>query len=361
MVAHPLPPTPPWRRELADAWVDPAELAGLVPGGDAGAIAAAARGGFPPRVPRGYAALIDPTDPDDPVARMVIPDAREREEHAHLSPDPLGEESDAPLPGVVHRYPDRVLLLVTGRCAVHCRFCMRRRLAGRAQRGRDGGWLEGVIAYLRGQPEVREVILSGGDPLLLSDRRLGRLLDALRSVPQVELLRIDSRAPVALPSRITPALVGLLRAHAPLWLVTHANLARELTPAVVEALGRLVDAGIPVENQAVLLAGVNDRADRLERLSRALLRARVRPYYLHQCDLVAGTEHFRVPLQRGVELVAGMAGRVPGLGIPRYVVDSPGGHGKVRVVADNVVDTPRGATLLRAPDGAVIRYPEPVR
>ncbi|MDP7113460.1 MAG: KamA family radical SAM protein [Myxococcota bacterium] len=360
MVAVPIHTAPRWRHELAGAHVDPAELAALVPGGEPDAIEAATRG-LSARVPRGYASLIDPGDPDDPVARMVVPDPRELEIHPHLEPDPLGEDLDAPLPGVVHRYPDRVLLLVTGRCAAHCRFCMRRRLGGRALRGRDGRWLDAVVKYLRGQPAVREVILSGGDPLMLSDGRLDRILGALHAVPQVELLRVDSRAPVVLPSRVTPSLTNMLRSHAPLWFVTHVNLARELTPRVVHALGRLVDAGIPVENQAVLLAGVNDRPGRLERLSRALLRARVRPYYLHQCDLVAGTEHFRVPLQRGAELVGGLAGRVPGLGIPRYVVDSPGGHGKVLVVEDNVVGRQRDATLLRAPDGAIVHYPDPDR
>ncbi len=349
---------PAWRRELAEAIVAPEELATRVRGWDADGLRRAAEA-LPARVPRGYAALIDPDDPDDPVARMVVPDGRELTRHHHLSCDPLGEDRDAPVPGLVHRYPDRVLLLVTGRCASICRFCMRRRLVGRASGGRGEGWLADVVDYLRSQSGVREVILSGGDPLLLSDGRLEAILSALGSLPQVELLRIDSRVPVVLPARITTGLVSTLRRHTPLWLVTHANLARELTPAVTEACGRLVDAGIPVQNQAVLLAGVNDRGDRIERLSRALLRARARPYYLHQCDLVAGTEHFRVPLERGAALVAGLAGRVAGMGIPRYVVDSPGGHGKVRVVADNVVGREGTETLLRAPDGAIVRYPDP--
>ena len=350
---------PTWRRELADAIVDPRELADLVPAGDPHSIAIAARA-LPARVPRAYARLIDRDDPHDPVARMVVPNPREATGAAHLCADPLGEDRDAPLPGVVHRYPDRVLLLVTGRCACVCRFCMRRRLVGRPQRGRDAAWLEAVTAYLRTRPGVREVILSGGDPLVLSDGRLAAILRAIRSVPQVELVRVDTRVPVVLPTRVTADLAALLRAHAPLWVVIHANLARELTPDVVDACGRLVDAGVPVENQAVLLAGVNDTRERLERLSRSLLLARVRPYYLHQCDLVSGTEHFRIPLESGRALVRGLTGRVAGLGIPRYVVDAPGGHGKVRVVDDNIVGREGRNTLLRAPDGAVVAYPDPV-
>lgn len=358
MVAAHHDSAPHWRRELADAIVDPADLASLAPGRSPEELARVmAR--LPARVPRRYAALIDPGDPDDPVARMVIPDPRELDSHPHLCADPMGEERAQPVPGLVHRYPDRVLLMVTGRCASICRFCMRRRLVGRALRGRGDDWLGRVLDYIRGRPGVREVILSGGDPLTLSDARLEGILSALRTLAQVEVLRIDSRVPVVLPSRVTPELVALLRRHAPLWLVLHANLARELTPPVLAALGRLVDGGIPLENQAVLLAGVNDRRDRIERLSRALLRARVRPYYLHQCDPVTGTEHFRVPLARGMEIVDDLLGRVPGLGIPRYVVDAPGGHGKVRLAADNRIGRDGAATLLRAPDGATVRYPDP--
>jgi len=349
---------PRWRREIADAIADPAELAALVPGGEPGTMERIVRT-LPARIPRAYAALIDPGDPADPVARMVVPDHRELERHPHLCADPTGEDTSAPVPGLVHRYPDRVLLLLTGRCASICRFCMRRRLVGRGMEGRDRTWLSRVLAYLRGQPRVREVILSGGDPLMRSDGSLDEILSSLRTVPHLELLRVDTRAPIVLPSRITGALVDLLRRHAPLWVVVHANLAREITPAVSGALGRLVDGGIPLENQAVLLAGVNDRRDRIERLSRALLRARVRPYYLHQCDPVEGTEHFRVPLERGLEIVDGLVGRIPGLGIPRYVVDAPGGHGKVRLAPDNIRGREGATLLLRAPDGATVRYPDP--
>ncbi len=349
--------TPGWRRELADALSRPDQLRALAPHRPAKEIAAAAAR-FPARIPRPYAALIDPADPADPIAAMVVPDGRELRAAPELSADPLAEERDSPLPGLVHRYPDRVLLLVTGRCATHCRYCMRRRVVGRPARGRGAAWLEEVVAYLAARPAVREVILSGGDPLLLSDERLGRVLRAVRSVPHVEIVRVDTRAPVALPSRVTADLVRALRRHAPLWVVLHACHPRELTPDVVAACDRLADAGIPLLNQAVLLAGVNDRPGVLEELSRALLRARVRPYYLHQCDLVDGAGHFRTPLARGVGLVRDLCGRIAGMGIPRLVVDTPGGHGKVALAPGSGSPGDDGAWTLAAPDGTVVPYPD---
>jgi lysine 2,3-aminomutase len=353
---------PRWRRELAAAWVEPADVAALVAGRRlCAADIAAATVALPARIPRAYADLIDPGDPADPIAAMVVPDPREQCQFDHLSHDPLLEDRDAPLPGLVHRYPDRVLLTVTGRCAAVCRFCMRRRLAGRALRGRDSVWLAEVVAYLRARPGVREVILSGGDPLVLSDRRLATILDSVRTVPHVELLRIDTRVPVVLPSRVTAALVDVLRAEKPTWVVTHFNHPRELTADAVAACARLADAGLPLQNQAVLLAGVNDDPATQAALCRALLRARVRPYYLHQCDLVAGTEHFRTPVSAGIDIVRHLCGRIAGLGIPRYVVDAPGGHGKVWLAPDNVVGRQGDHVLLRAPDGATVRYPDPAR
>ena len=352
---------PAWRRELAAAITDPAALAGLCParGLDPAQVARAAER-FPGRVTPGYAALIDPDDPDDPIAAMVLPDPRELRSAPHLHLDPLAEERDSPLPGLVHRYRDRVLLVLTGRCPGHCRFCMRRRVVGRPVRGRGERWLEAVSDYLRDHEEVREVLLSGGDPLLLSDGRLQRVLAAVRRAPHVELVRVDTRTPVVLPSRVTDELAALLRRHAPLFVVTHFDHPRELTDGAVEACGRLQDAGIPVENQAVLLAGVNDDPEVMEALCRGLLRARVRPYYLHQCDLVEGTEHFRTPLARGRAILRHLTGRVGGHGIPRYVVDAPGGHGKAPVAPETVVGRDAGGTFLRAPDGAVVRYPDPV-
>ncbi len=351
---------PAWRRELAAAITDPDALAALCPArGLVPDDIARVTARYPARVTPGYAALIDPADPADPIAAMVLPDPRELRPAPHLQADPLAEGQDSPLPGVIHRYPDRVLLLLTGRCPAVCRFCTRKRIAGRRQAGRGEAWLAAVGDYLGAHPEVREVLLSGGEPLLLSDGHLGRVLDTLRAVPHVELLRVDSRAPVVLPARITPELVALLRQAAPLWFVTHFNHPRELRPAAVEACGRLADAGIPVENQSVLLAGVNDGEAVIEALCRGLLRARVRPYYLHQCDLVEGTEHFRTPLARGRALRRHLAGRVGGHGIPRHVVDAPGGHGKIPIAAHTELGRDEDGTILRAPDGAIVRYPDP--
>lgn len=310
------------------------------------------------KIPRDYAALIDPGDPRDPIAAMVVPDPRELDAASGLGLDPMGEEGATDVPGLVHRYPDRVLLLVTGRCASHCRFCMRRRLVGLDVGDRGEAWIAGAVAYLRGHPGVREVILSGGDPLTLSDARLDAILSAVRGVEHVQGVRVDTRVPVVLPSRVTRDLASMLRSHAPSWVVTHFDHPRELTDEAVAACGRLVDAGIPVDNQAVLLAGVNDRLEVLEALCQGLLAARVRPYYLHQCDPVAGTAHFRTPLAVGQRLVGQLHGRIAGLGVPRFAVDTPGGHGKVIVAPDTELRRDGDCVLLRAPDGALVRYPD---
>jgi len=312
----------------------------------------------PARIPRDYAALIDPDDPIDPIAAMVVPDPREGDVSAGLDADPMGEDGATDVPGLVHRYPDRVLLLVTGRCAVHCRFCMRRRLVGRPVGDRGEAWRDAVRAYLGDHPEVREVILSGGDPLVLSDPEIDALLTAVRSVEHVQLVRVDTRMPVVRPARVSDDLAAMLRGHAPAWVVTHFNHPRELTAEAVAACGRLVDAGVPVDNQAVLLAGINDRLEVLEALCRGLLAARVRPYYLHQCDPVQGTAHFRTPLEVGQRLVGQLHGRIAGLGVPRFAVDTPGGHGKVIVAPDTPLERDGEFVILRAPDGATVRYPD---
>ena len=348
--------TPRWRTELAEAIADPHELSRIAP---ARRLApddiAAACAELPARIPRPYARLIDPDDPRDPIAAMVIPDPRELQASPDLSPDPLHEERDTPLEGLIHRYPDRALLLVTGRCASYCRFCMRRRKVGRSAGRRDDSWLEQVVDYLDAHPRIHEVILSGGDPLVLSDTRLERCLDAVSRARHVELIRIDTRVPVVLPSRVDATLALLLGRFAPLWLVTHFNHPRELTPASIDACAALADAGIPLQNQAVLLAGVNDGDGVIEELCRRLLAARVRPYYLHQCDLVDGAGHFRTPLRSGTEIINGLCGRIAGMGIPRFVVDSPAGHGKVALAP---AQAPRVKDQLLCPDGVTVPYPD---
>jgi len=295
-------------------------------------------------------------DSGHPFWRQFVPDAIELEDSG-LPADPLAENEKAPLPAVVHRYPQRVLLLAANSCAAYCRFCTRKRRVGnREQRITFGEILDG-IAYIADRKEINEVIISGGDPLTLSDGLLGELLDRLRKIEHVEILRIATRMPAVLPQRITPALAELLSRYQPLYFTTHFNHPQELTPEAIEACTLLADAGIAMANQTVLLKGVNDDLDILGELCRQLLRHRVRPYYLHQMDPVAGTGHFRVPLQKGVELIDGLRGRVSGLAVPHYIADSPGGHGKVELMAQNVVARNDQNWTLRAPDGSTISVP----
>lgn len=276
-----------------------------------------------------YASLIDPEHPSCPVRLQVIPSPAEAALAAGDLEDPVGEEAHRPVSAVVHKYRDRVLFLAVDRCAVYCRHCTRRRITFSDEGGFDRAAVEEGLAYVRAHPEVRDVIVSGGDPLVLSDDRIGALLAALRAIPHVQLLRVATRAPVTNPMRITDALAGLLRGVAPLFVVTHFNHPKECTPEAREACERLVDHGVPVENQSVLLRGVNSSARILTDLNERLLTFRVRPYYLHQGDLAAGTGHLRTPLAAGVAILERMRGHTSGLAVPHLAVDLPGGGGKV--------------------------------
>lgn len=274
-------------------------------------------------------ALID--TPDDPIGRQFVPDAAELEVAPHELADPIGDDALSPVAGIVHRYADRVLLKPLLVCPVYCRFCFRREHVGP-----DGGLLgpaeiAAALEYIRGRPEIREVVLTGGDPLLLSPRRLRDLLEAIGAVPHVEIVRIHSRVPVADPGRVTPELAAALATEGPLWLVVHANHAREFTPEAAAALRRIGREGVPLLGQSVLLRGVNDSVEALEALFRAMLRVRVKPYYLHQLDAAPGTARFHVPIAEGQALLRGLRGRVTGLAWPTYVLDIPGGHGKVPI------------------------------
>ena len=284
--------------------------------------------------------------PDDPIGRQFVPDVAELDAAAHEHPDPIGDTAHSPLPGVVHRYPDRVLLKPVLVCPVYCRFCFRREHVGPGNGALTSEQLEAAIDYVRGRPNVREVILTGGDPLMMSPRRLGALLRALAGVPHVELLRVHSRVPVVEPGRVTAELAAAMEVDVPVWLVLHANHAREFTEAGRAALRRIGRAGVPLLGQSVLLRGVNDDAGALESLFRAMLRARVKPYYLHQLDPAPGTARFHVPIVEGRALMAALRGRVTGLAWPTYVLDIPGGHGKVPIgpeyLEGNVVRDPWG-------------------
>ncbi len=305
------------------------------PGGLPAAAAAAGRAPravadrFPVAVTPYYASLVRRADDTDPVYRLCMPSARELEHDPDARPDPFGERAAMPVPGLIRRYADRAVLLATASCAVYCRHCTRKHTVG-GRRVAAGGAaaLRRAADYLRRTPAIREVLVSGGDPLVLDTPRLDRILGALRGVPSIELLRVGTRVPVVLPQRVTRELTRMLRRHHPVWLNTHFNHPAELTPEAAAACAALVDAGIPVGNQTVLLRGVNDDADTLETLFRGLLRMRVRPYYLLHCDPVEGVGHFRVPRARGRALLRALRERMTGLGVPAYVQDVPGAASK---------------------------------
>jgi len=290
------------------------------------------------------AQLIDPADAADPIARQFLPDARELETRPDERDDPIGDDAHSPVPGIVHRYPDRVLLKLVGVCAVYCRFCFRREMVGPgAETSLTDDALDAALAYIAGRPEIWEVVLTGGDPLVASPRRLAELMARLAAIAHVKIVRFHTRVPVAAPERLTGALVEALRAPGvTTYVAIHANHARELGPEARAALARLADAGIALVGQSVLLAGVNDDAGTLAALFRALVECRVKPYYLHHPDLAPGTAHFRLPIQRGQALMAALRGRVSGLALPTYVLDIPGGHGKVPVGPSYLEPAPEG-------------------
>jgi lysine 2,3-aminomutase len=303
--------------------------------------------GFPLSITPHYLALCDRRDPTCPVRRQCVPRIDESIEAPGDLRDPLGEEAHEVSPGLVQRYPDRVLLLATDRCGVYCRFCTRSRMVGDGGGTMSSDRLDAALAWLRAHEEVRDVIVSGGDPLVMSTDRLVSMLARIRDVPHVETIRLATRCPVTLPQRITPELVRALKKLHPIWVMTHFNHDKELVPAADRALARLVDAGFPVMNQTVLLRGVNDDADVLERLFRALVRRRVRPYYLLQADVVRGTSHLRTPLQTGIDVMARLQGRLTGIALPKLVVDTPGGKGKVPVGPETIVARGEGSATLR--------------
>ncbi len=303
--------------------------------------------------------LIDREDPDCPIRRQVVPRIEESLDDPGEMSDPCGEDSHMPVPGLVHRYPDRVLFLVTDRCASYCRYCTRSRVVSGAGEQQLETEFEAAFRYLQNHPEVRDVLLSGGDPLLLSDQRLEFFLSRLRAIPHIEFIRIGSRIPIFLPQRITPELCTMLAKYHPLWMSVHTNHPRELTIEVKHALERLVNAGIPLGNQSVLLRGVNDSVDIQKALVHKLLMCRVRPYYLYQCDLIKGSSHLRTSVATGLEIIEGLRGHTTGYAIPQYVIDAPGGGGKVPINPDYMLDRDAARTTIRNYEGEVFHYPEP--
>jgi lysine 2,3-aminomutase len=302
--------------------------------------------------------LIDPADEYCPIRRQVVPRIEETATAAWEMTDPCGEDAHSPVPGLVHRYPDRVLFLVTDRCAAYCRYCTRSRLVSNATGYDFHPHFEEQINYVRQTTTVRDVLLSGGDPLLLSDEKLEYLLSRLRAIPHVEFLRLGTRIPIFLPQRITPALCAMLRKYHPLFVSVHSNHPRELTTEVREALGRLADAGVPLGNQSVLLRHVNDSLLVMRAHVQKLLLCRVRPYYIYQCDLIAGSAHLRASVRRGLEIMDGLRGHTSGYAVPTYVIDAPGGGGKVPVSPEYVLSRNNDRVLIRNYEGRIFEYPE---
>lgn len=304
--------------------------------------------------------LIDPEDPNCPIRRQMIPRIEEMHTSAADMADPCGEDAHMPVPGLVHRYPDRVLFLVTDRCASYCRYCTRSRVVSGAGEQALETDFDAAIEYLREHTEVRDVLLSGGDALTFSDRRLERLLERLHAIEHIEFLRIGSRVPVFLPQRITPELCAMLRKFHPLFISIHVNHPKELTTEVRDALGRLADAGVVMGNQSVLLRGVNDDVETQKTLVHKLLRCRVRPYYLYQCDLIKGSSHLRTSVSKGIEIIENLRGHTTGYAVPQYVIDGPGGGGKIPVNPDYIVARMPDRVILRNFKGDIFEYPEVV-
>ncbi|MBN2417587.1 KamA family radical SAM protein [bacterium] len=345
--------TPEWKRILAESIDNPRDIAALS-GLDAATLVS---------VCSRYPLLINPyvlhtaQAGGPPLLKQVIPDPRELDDRAGVA-DPLAEERDSPVPLLTHRYPDRVLFLVSGRCASICRFCTRKRKIGRMDPISDRA-IENGVDYIRGNDRIRDVLLSGGDPLVLEDDRLAWILSMVRSIPHVETIRIGTRVPCFLPQRITPGLVRVLRRFQPLYVNMHFNHPAEITPEAAAACLKLADAGLPLGSQTVLLRGVNDNASILAGLMRALLRIRVKPYYLLQADLTRGTDHFRTRTGTGLEIMKQMRGHISGMAVPAFVMDLPGGGGKVPLLPDYVQSRDPDSLTLRNYRGDLYTYPEP--
>ncbi|KGN93898.1 lysine 2,3-aminomutase [Porphyromonas crevioricanis] len=306
-----------------------------------------------------YLSLIDPEDPHDPVRKQAIPTAQELIRSKADLLDPLHEDEDSPVPGLTHRYPDRVLFLITDMCSMYCRHCTRRRFAGQKDDASPTERIDKCIEYIARTPQVRDVLLSGGDALLVSDKRLEYIISRLREIPHVEIIRIGSRTPVVLPQRITPELVQMLSKYHPIWLNTHFNHPNEVTPESKAACERLANAGVPLGNQSVLLRGINDCTTVMKRLVHELVKIRVRPYYIYVCDLSQGIGHFRTPVSKGIEIIENLRGHTSGYAVPTFVVDAPGGGGKIPVMPNYVVSQGPHRVVLRNYEGVITTYTEP--
>ena len=306
-----------------------------------------------------YLSLIDTDDPHDPIRKQSIPTFNE----LYISPDdlqdPLHEDSDSPVPGLTHRYPDRVLFLITDMCAMYCRHCTRRRFAGQRDAALPTERIDKAIDYIARTPQVRDVLLSGGDALLMSNDKLEYILKKLRDIPHVEIIRIGTRTPVVMPQRITDDLVNMIKKYHPVWVNTHFNHPNEITPESTEACGRLADAGIPLGNQSVLLRGINDCSHVMKKLVTGLVKIRVRPYYIYICDQSMGISHFRTPVSKGIEIIENLRGHVSGYAVPTFVVDAPGGGGKIPVMPTYLISQSPSRVVVRNYEGVISTYAQP--
>ncbi|NKQ36284.1 MAG: lysine 2,3-aminomutase [Chloroflexi bacterium] len=307
-----------------------------------------------------FASLIDPDDPTCPVRKQVIPTAAEMVPFHSMMEDSLAEDKHSPVPGLVHRYPDRVLMLVTTQCASYCRYCTRSRIVGDPTQTFSRSEFDAQIEYIEKTPQIRDVLLSGGDPLVLAPKLLEMILSRLRAIPHLEIIRIGSRVPVFLPMRVTEEFCRMIEKYHPLWLNIHVNAPKEVTPELGAAADRLTRAGVPLGNQSVLLAGVNDSVNIQRKLAHELVKIRVRPYYLYQCDLVAGAGHLRTSVSKGIEIIEGLRGHTSGYAVPTYVIDAPGGGGKIPVQPNYVLSQAPGRIVLRNFEGFITTYEEPL-
>jgi lysine 2,3-aminomutase len=307
-----------------------------------------------------YVSLIEPDDPMDPIRKQIVPQASEILPFTGMMEDSLAEDRHSPVPGLVHRYPDRVLMLVTTQCASYCRYCTRARIVGDPTATFTREEFNLQIEYIRNTPQIRDVLLSGGDPLTLAPKLLEELISKLREIPHVEIIRIGSRVPVFMPMRVTDELCDMLQKYHPFWLNIHVNHPNEITAELAQACDKLTRAGIPLGNQSVLLAGVNDCVHIQRRLVHDLTRIRVRPYYLYQCDLVEGAGHFRTPIGKGVEIIEGLRGHTSGFAVPTYMIDAPGGGGKIPVMPNYLISMSDHKVILRNYEGFITTYEEPL-
>lgn len=306
-----------------------------------------------------YISLIDPNNPKCPIRRQAIPTAAEVHQSSADLLDPLHEDEDSPVPGLTHRYPDRVLFLITDMCSMYCRHCTRRRFAGQHDCESTQDRIQAAIDYVARTPQVRDVVLSGGDALMVSDDMLESIIQRLRAIPHVEIIRIGTRTPVVCPQRITPELCDMLKKYHPVWVNTHFNHSNEVTPESAAACARLADAGVPLGNQSVLLRGVNDDSKIMLDLVHDLVKMRVRPYYIYQCDLSMGLEHFRTPVSKGIEIIENLRGHTSGFCVPTFVVDAPGGGGKIPVMPQYMISQSPTRVILRNFEGVITTYTEP--